>query len=108
MAKGSKSPFSSAFTGDTASRHCKPRSFDFNKVPNEWNWGDAKSVSRDYGGTRTFPPPKDTHAPQKLGDPINQQGPNYHNDVKDKRLHGAGGPSRPLQRSAVYLGKNPK
>jgi hypothetical protein len=66
------------------------------KVVNRNAWGEAKALERtkDYGGggTRTFPPPEDVHAPQRLGDKNNlQDNPTYRNDTPNNWLRGAGG-----------------
>src|SRR5262245_28050696 len=61
------------------------------KVVNKSAWGESKATERYGGTTRTFPPPEDKHAPQRLGDPNNLQGPNYNNDVNaDSWLRGGG------------------
>ena len=52
--------------------------------------GEAMATSRYGGGTRTFPPPEDVHAPQKLGDRNNlQDSPRYQNDTPNNWLRGA-------------------
>jgi len=60
-------------------------------VHNVSAWGESKATERYGGDTRTFPP-EDLNAnkPQKLGDPSNQQGNHYDNDVRDSWLRGAG------------------
>lgn len=73
-----KSPFSSAFTGDTSSKYSKPHSGGLRSVANEEAWGEAKATQRYGGGTRTFGPPKDVQAPQ---DPVDKHSPNYDNDT---------------------------
>jgi len=61
------------------------------KVVNRNAWGEAKATERYGGTTRTFPPPEDRHAPQKLGDRNNLQGPGYQNIVpSDSWLRGGG------------------
>jgi len=51
------------------------------KVTNASEWGERTATERYGGGTQTFPPPEDVHAPQKLGDRNNQQDSNYNNDA---------------------------
>lgn len=48
-------------------------------VRNESAWGEQTATKRYGGSTRTFPSPADKHAPQKLGDENNLQGPRYQN-----------------------------
>src|SRR5262245_32654979 len=60
------------------------------KVVNSNAWGDAKATERYGGGTKTFAPPKDVHAPQKLGDGNNLQGPNYRNMTSNDWRRGNG------------------
>jgi hypothetical protein len=66
------------------------------KVVSESAWGEAKATERYGGTTRTFAPPKDVHAPQKLGDANNLQGPGYDNSVPvSSWLRGGGGSGKP-------------
>jgi len=64
------------------------------RVSNTSAWGEQKAVDRGYcSGTRTYPPPPEQSLPQKAGDPINLQGPNYHNDVPENSWLRGGGES---------------
>jgi len=56
------------------------------KVVNKSAWGESKATERYGGTTRTFPPPKDRHAPQ---DPVDKHGPGYENDTPNNWLRGA-------------------
>jgi hypothetical protein len=60
------------------------------KVVNSNAWGDAKANERYGGGTKTFPPPEDRHAPQKLGDSNNLQAPGYANIHRNDWVRGNG------------------
>jgi hypothetical protein len=65
------------------------------KVVNRNAWGEAKATERYGGGTRTFPPPEDRHAPERLGNDNNLQGPNYRNDTPDDWLRGNSAEDKP-------------
>jgi hypothetical protein len=60
------------------------------KVVNEAAWGESKATERYNGGTRTFPPPKDRHAPQRLSDDNNLQGNYYSNATPNDWRRGNG------------------
>jgi hypothetical protein len=60
------------------------------KVVSESAWGEAKATERYGGTTRTFAPPEDRHAPQKLGDANNLQGKNYSNMTPNDWRRGNG------------------
>src|SRR5215510_15143332 len=62
------------------------------KAQEEQKWGRAKAEER-YGPLKYrdgAPLPEDRHAPQKLGDANNLQGPNYVNRTPDNWLRGFG------------------
>ena len=64
------------------------------KALNETAWGAAKAVSR-YGDSKYYmgrgaPAPEDRHAPQRLGDSNNLQGPGYRNDTPNDWRRGNG------------------
>ena len=62
------------------------------KVVEEQKWGRAKAEER-YGSLQYrdgTPPAADNHAPQRLGDSNNLQGPNYVNRTPDNWLRGFG------------------
>ena len=63
------------------------------KVVNESAWGTNKADER-YGRSKYLygaPRPEDRHAPQKLGDRNNLQGPNYQNIVDSNSWVRGGG-----------------
>ena len=62
------------------------------KVVEEQKWGRAKAEER-YGKLEYrdgAPRPEDKHAPQRLGDANNLQGPNYVNRTPNNWLRGFG------------------
>src|SRR5262245_2516941 len=62
------------------------------KAQEEQKWGRAKAEER-YGPLKYrdgAPRPEDNHAPQRLGDPNNLQGPNYRNEVANDWRRGGG------------------
>jgi hypothetical protein len=85
------------------------RTYSGMKVQNESNWGHATAYER-YGKPQNFhgaPPPEDKHAPQKLGDANNLQGPKYSNIHRDDWIRGKGesGEGKPNFRRGYHGGK---
>jgi hypothetical protein len=83
------------------------------KAQNESLWGHAKAYER-YGKPEYLhgaPNPPDRHAPQKLGDANNLQGPNYLNRTPDDWRRGVGkggvesGEGKPNFRRGYHGGK---
>ena len=90
-----KSPFSSAFTGDTASKYSKPNTGALRGVVNESAHGEAMATKRYGYGTQhpNLRTGDETAEPQKAGDVNNLWAPGHPNDCeKDWRVgFGKGG-----------------
>jgi hypothetical protein len=84
--------FSSAREGvRSASDFSKPKANALSRVTNKDEWGERTATERYKLGTTRIAPPKDVHAPQKLGDANNLQDKGYDNDVPESSWLRGGG-----------------